>query len=124
MKAHILFSINFFSEILTVYEIMSKNVVDTEGPQLTSQYGAYALRAGLARLYALMPMHTPTRLSTHMHGARTHRPIHDTYCFSTATMIRERASLLRYKYLACLVCIFGCYDVVSMWRHLPDERRR
>jgi hypothetical protein len=37
---------NFFSENLTVYRIMSKNVVETEGPQMTSQYGAYALQAG------------------------------------------------------------------------------
>ena len=50
---------------------MPKNMVETEGPQMTSQYGAYALRAGLARLQALMRMHTPTRPSTHMH-ARTH----------------------------------------------------
>ena len=38
---------------------------------MTSQYGAYALRAGLARLYTRIRMHTPTRLGTHMH-ARTH----------------------------------------------------
>jgi hypothetical protein len=44
---------------------MSKNVVETEGPQMTSQYGAYALHAGLARLHARMRMHTPTR--THAH---------------------------------------------------------
>jgi hypothetical protein len=50
---------------------MLKNVVETERPQMTSQHGAYALRAGLARLYARMRMHTPTRPDTHMH-ARTH----------------------------------------------------
>ena len=49
---------------------MWKNVVDTEGPQMMSQYDAYALRTGLARLYARMRMHTPTRPVTHMH-ART-----------------------------------------------------
>jgi hypothetical protein len=47
---------------------MSKNWVETEGPQMTSQYGVYALHAGLARLQALMPMHTIP--GTHMH-ART-----------------------------------------------------
>jgi hypothetical protein len=53
---------NFFSsENRTVYEIMSKNIVETEGPQMTSQHGTYALRAGLARLYARMCMNTPTR---------------------------------------------------------------
>jgi hypothetical protein len=35
-----------FSENLGVYEIMSKNVVDPEGPQMTTQYGACALHAG------------------------------------------------------------------------------
>ena len=48
-----------------------KNVVETEGQQMASQYGAYTLRAGLARLHALMRMHTPTRPGTHMH-ARAH----------------------------------------------------
>jgi hypothetical protein len=34
---------------------------------MTSQYGAYALRAGLAKLYASMRMHTPMRPSTHLY---------------------------------------------------------
>jgi hypothetical protein len=60
---------NFFSfENRTVYKIMSKNVGETEGPQMTSQYGAYALRDGLTRLHARMRMHTPTRPGTHMHS--------------------------------------------------------
>jgi hypothetical protein len=42
---------------------------------MTSQYGAYALRAGLARLYAGTRMHTPTHLGTHMH-ARTRKHVH------------------------------------------------
>jgi hypothetical protein len=67
MKTHILCSM-IFSENCTVYEIMSKNVVETERPQMTSQYGANALRAGLPRLYARMRMHTPTRPGTHMYS--------------------------------------------------------
>jgi hypothetical protein len=52
---------------------MSKNVVQTEGPQMTSQYGAYALHAGLATLHACVHMHTPTRPGTHMRAsARMH----------------------------------------------------
>jgi hypothetical protein len=47
---------------------MSKNAVETEGPQMTSQYGAYTLGAGLARLYAHMRLHMPTRSRTHMHA--------------------------------------------------------
>jgi hypothetical protein len=65
----------FFPENRTVYEIMSKNAVETEVPQMTPQYGAYALRAGLARLYARMLMHTPTRPGTHMY-ARTRKQAH------------------------------------------------
>jgi hypothetical protein len=65
MKTQILFSENH-----TVYDIMSKNLVETEKPQMTSQYGACALHAGLARLHVLMRMHTPTRPRIHMH-ART-----------------------------------------------------
>ena len=37
---------NFFSENRAVYEIMSKNMEEPEGPQMTSQYGAYELHAG------------------------------------------------------------------------------
>jgi hypothetical protein len=66
MKTHILYSITLFCENRTVYEIMSKNIVETQGSQMTSQYGAYALRAGLARLYATTRMDAPTRPGTHM----------------------------------------------------------
>ena len=65
-------------------------MVETEGPQMTSQYGAYALHDGLARLHA----------RTH---ACTHRPISNTYCFATAAMIRKRASMLRYMYISPFV---------------------
>ena len=68
IQTRILCSITFFPEIRTVYEIMSKNVVETEGPQMTSQYGAYALRAGLARLHAHMRMYMHTRPRIHMHA--------------------------------------------------------
>jgi hypothetical protein len=71
MKTHILCSVTFFPpENRTVYEIMSKNVVETEGPQMTSQYGAYALRAGKTRLHSRMRTHTTTPPGTHTH-ART-----------------------------------------------------
>ena len=46
---------------------MSKYVAETEGPHMTSQYGAYALRTGLARLHALIRMHTLMRVGEHMH---------------------------------------------------------
>ena len=68
---------------------------------MTSQYGAYALHAGLVRLHALKRIDTPMRPGTHMHArTHTHRPVSNrpTYCFSTATMIRERASTSRVRY--------------------------
>jgi hypothetical protein len=36
---------NYFSENRAVYEIMSINMVEPEGPQMTLQYGAYELHA-------------------------------------------------------------------------------
>jgi hypothetical protein len=36
----------FFLENHAVYEIMSQNIVEPEGPQMTSQYDVYALHAG------------------------------------------------------------------------------
>ena len=64
---------------------------------MTSQYGAHELHAGQARLHARTRMHTPMRLA----HARTHTC--NTYCFTTATIIRKRASLLRYTYIGCIV---------------------
>jgi hypothetical protein len=95
-----------FSENRTVYEIMSKNLVETEGPQMTSQYGAYAFRAGSARLHARMRKHTPTRPGTHMHE-RTRKHAHtDQYviliAFPQQQWFRECALLLRYTYIGCL----------------------
>jgi hypothetical protein len=69
---------------------MSNNVVETDGAQMTSQYGAYALHTELARLHARMRMHTSTRSGTHMEArtythTHTHKAISNTYCFSTAS---------------------------------------
>jgi hypothetical protein len=44
-NAHFMFS-NVFPGNRAVYEIMSKNMVDSKELQTTSQYGAYALPAG------------------------------------------------------------------------------
>jgi hypothetical protein len=96
-NTHFIMFNNFFSENSTVYEIMSKNVVETKGPQKTWQYGTYALCAGLARLHACMHMHAPTR--NHVHT--------DQYviliAFPQQKRFCERASMLRYTYTACLV---------------------
>ena len=100
---------NFFSENRTICE-MSMNTVQTEGPQMTSQYGAFSLGAGLVGLHARMRMHTPTRPDTHMH-ARTHAQVctHRSICNTYNNIIqwfRERASKLCYTYIVRLVVKF------------------
>ena len=79
---------------------------------MTSQYGAYALRAGLARLYARMRTHTPTCPGTHMH-ARTRKHAHTNQyviliAFPQQQWFRERASVLR-LYIHCLYCLLISY---------------
>jgi hypothetical protein len=71
-NTHFMFN-NFFRKLHRLWDIPN-NVVETEGPHTTSQYGAYALRAGLAKLHALTRMHTPTRPGTHIHArTRAHK---------------------------------------------------
>jgi hypothetical protein len=80
-------------------------MVEPEGSQMTSQYGAYKLHAGSARLHASKRMHT------HI--------LSNIYCFSTATSIRERALLSRCMDTACLVrsrCISCDYFCLSSSR--------
>ena len=102
IKTRILYSVTFFSENCTVYDIFPKNMAKTEKPHMTSQYGAYALHAGLARLHTLTYSHAHAHTAGYQH-ARTHRSISNTYCFSMARIIRERTSMLRYTYINCLV---------------------
>ena len=59
---------------------------------------------------------TRTWAHTHTH-TQTQRQIRNTYCFSTATIIRERGSILRYTYIFCLVFL----SRLSI--QLPDERK-
>jgi hypothetical protein len=44
-NTHFMFN-NFLPEKRAVYDIMSKNMVAPEEPQMTSKYGAYELHAG------------------------------------------------------------------------------
>ena len=96
---------NFFSKNLIDSEIMSKNVVEPERPQLAIRlrvacWISKATRAqahAIARAPTPTPKHTPpthahtqmntlalTRASVRTH-AHTHREICKTYCFCTAT---------------------------------------
>jgi hypothetical protein len=83
METHIL-----CSENRAVYEIMSKTVVETEGPQMTSQYGAYALRAGLAKLHA-----------------RTHKQTNKYYLLLLHGNTDSRTRLDVTLHVHCLSCI-------------------
>ena len=75
---------------------MSKNVVETEGQQMTSQYGAYALYAGYARLHARTRMHTHPE-------TRTHTQICNIYClFHCSNDWRTRLCVTLQVY--CLSC--------------------
>jgi hypothetical protein len=91
---------------------MSKNMVEPEGPQMTSQYGVYELHSGKARLHARTLMHTPTpsahalirvRARTQIH---THTRICNIYYFTTSKMIRERSLDLRYTYIVLYCLLF------------------
>ena len=71
---------NLFFENRPVYEIMSKSVMEPEGPQMTSQHDSRALHARYARLHARTRMHTPTHPDSHTRHAitraRTHTRAH------------------------------------------------
>jgi hypothetical protein len=73
---------------------------------MTSQYGAYVSHAGLARLHVCTYTCSHAQSPTHAHMracAHKHRQICNAYCFSTATVIPKRASVLCYMYIDCLV---------------------
>ena len=66
----------------------------------------YDVRIWRIRVASWISKATCTHSHAHAHTpalARAHTLISNTYCFSTATMIRERALKLRYTYIACLV---------------------
>jgi hypothetical protein len=49
-KTHILCSITFFPENRAIYEIMWKNVVEPDSPQITIYYSACAVHVGKLKL--------------------------------------------------------------------------
>jgi hypothetical protein len=81
-------------------------MVETERPQMT-ECGACALCAGVAGLHSRM---CSTRPRTWIPTC-VHRPISNTYCISTVTMISKRASVLHYMYVAPLVYHLGVHDL-------------
>ena len=63
-------------------------------------------------MYAHAHAHAPGYPHARMHA---HRPISNTYCFFTATMIRERVSMFRSRYAVCLVKIL-LLRILGDWR--------
>ena len=55
--------------------------------------------SAFTRPRSLAPSHTHVHMHTR-ERTHTYRNMCNNYCFSTVTMIRERASLLRYTYIA------------------------
>jgi hypothetical protein len=72
--------------------------------------------------HAYAHVHVPWHPHTH-----TRRQTCYSDCFSTATMIRERASVLRYTYIACLVSSIGhsarCYQLQDRAKRSASRRR-
>ena len=68
---------------------------------------------------ACMHTHAPEQPHKHLRThARTHK-YKTTYCFFTVTMIRQRASMLRYTYIACLVVFY--MDVSTNSDYFPIQ---
>jgi hypothetical protein len=72
---------------------MSKNAVEPEGPQMTSQRGAYELYAGEARLHARMRAHT-----------HTNTQIYNMYFFRGSNDSRTPLSITLYIHLKLVMC--------------------
>jgi hypothetical protein len=90
----------FFSENCAVYEIMSKNVVEPVEPDDVTIWRTRVACSTSKATCTHAHAHGWAHASTH---ACTHTQICNIYCFSTATMTLEYASVLRYTYIACLV---------------------
>jgi hypothetical protein len=81
-----------FSENRAVYDIMSKNLVELERPQMTiwRRVACWISKATLTQAHASahLPTSIPTLAGTHMQvPTHTHTEICKTYCFSMATVV-------------------------------------
>jgi len=82
---------NFIFENRVLYEIMWKNIVDRGKPQTTIWHMLIA---------CWLPKAAKTHTHTHTH---THTQYVIPIAFPLQQWLCERASLLRYTYMACLV---------------------
>jgi len=84
LNIHFMFN-DSFPENRAVYEIMWKNMVQPDRPQMKMQYGTCALHAGYLRL------------QTHTQN------IYHLSLFPLEQRLRERAPMLRYTDIHCLI---------------------
>jgi hypothetical protein len=109
------FSNNIFRKSC-VYEVMSKNFVAPESPQVTVQYGANALHAGKASVHAHTHMHTPISLDTHSYThtraythTHTHKRTHiHTEICATYSVFHGSIVTLCVNCLSCLIPLSAC----------------
>ena len=97
IKTHILRSVTFFPpQNCAVYEIMWKNIVEPDRPQMTIQYSACPLCAVYLRL-------------------QTHSQYVILIAFPLQQWLNERASMFCYTYIACLGlnCSSGCDNLFA-----------
>ena len=79
-------------------------MLEKEGPQMTSQHGAYFFmldKQGYTHAHAHEPGHPHARERAHTH---THTQICNTYCFSTARIV-TRTLLHVTLYVHCVSCL-------------------
>jgi hypothetical protein len=105
IKTHILCSIPLFRKSYRLWDNVEK-------------YGGVRGAANDVRIWCIriacwISKATCTQAHAHARAhasARAHKHIHtqicNIYCFSTATMIHEHASLLRYTYIVCLIIYY------------------
>ena len=120
LKTHILCSVAIFRKSCRLWDNVEKYGRAREA--VNDNMAARALHAGLVRLHARK--HTPAPMLKHTH---THRPICNTFCSSTATMVLWR--LLDVTILVhCLSCV--CFSSrltfkpmdKTVWYYSMNER--
>ena len=99
---HFMFN-NFFSKNRAVHEVMWKNTVQPQRPKMTkcgTEAMLFACWITMAKIY----VHT----QTHTHFIRI--------AFPWQQKLRERASILRYTYMACLACPQKNARAIQDWK--------
>ena len=97
------FTLNkFFSKNRAVYDIIRKNMVEPDRPQMTNIIGRMSFACWITK-------------------ARDTHTIRNNYCFSTATMVTRRRPIIT-LYILCLSCyVLGGYEHLHQQQHHHDH---